>query len=291
MTTNGPAPATAAGRVARRRGILAPALLAVLALGLGACAGQDPIPPLDPHGQGSPDGPGIDLPTTDEGLAYDAETLQSVDDEIERFSDDTAGLTLEDVRMLQASTLDNLVPTPELVVGIEPFDEYDSEWETWALGDGFMTSATFDSDMATLLDEETFSLDVRDAEDQEAFEVLDVWQVSVEQAAETALPLAPGEILAILPPDDAATVVLVVIRQEDGTMARVAIDSVTGEPINVVSVDDGTSGGIIEDEQYPDDDADDRYDSDEDSEVPPPCSCEDPLPGGEADSAVTGTLA
>jgi hypothetical protein len=124
--------------------------------------------------------------------------------------------------------------------------------------------------MATLLDEETFSLDVRDPEDQEAFEVLDVWQVSVEQAAETALPLAPGEILAILPPDDAATVVLVVIRQEDGTVVRVAIDSVTGEPINAVSVD---------------------HDAVEESEVPPPCSCDDPPPGGEADSTVTGTLA
>jgi hypothetical protein len=94
--------------------------------------------------------------------------------------------------------------------------------------------------------------------------------VSVEQAAETALPLAPGEILAILPPDDAATVVLVVIRQEDGTVVRVAIDSVTGEPINAVSVD---------------------HDAVEESEVPPPCSCDDPPPGGEADSTVTGTLA
>ena len=285
MTTDDHAPTSP--RPLRRR-LLPAALLSVVALGVSACAGQDPIPPID-GGDGTGDGTATTLPTTDEGLAYDARVLQSADNEITSIPDGTEGLTLEDVRMLQASTIDQLVPAPELVVGIEPSTADDEAWRTWALGDGFMTRADFEDDLETLTDDETISMDVRDEEDQETFEVLDRWELSVEDATATALPLVPGEVLAILPPEEPATLVFVVIREEDGTITRVALDSVTGEPINAVVVEqDSTDGGSPDDDGTDGDSADD-HDGDADlSDIPPPCSCEDPSSDGP-DS--TGTLA
>ncbi|MGO1834524.1 MAG: hypothetical protein ACTH0C_07645, partial [Actinomycetaceae bacterium] len=64
-------------RLVRRR-IAAPALLAVLALGVGACSGQDPVAPGGGGGGGTA-GPHTHIPTTDEGLANRAPGQQSID--------------------------------------------------------------------------------------------------------------------------------------------------------------------------------------------------------------------
>src|SRR5699024_10031345 len=68
------------------------------------------------------------------------------------------------------------------------------------------------------------------------------WRVSVAEAAEIALPYAPGEILGIMPSNVPSSIVFVVVRQDDGSLVRVAVDNVTGEPINVVTVVEGGSG-------------------------------------------------
>jgi hypothetical protein len=214
-----------------RRVLAAPARLAVLALGVGACSGQDPVAPGDGGGTAGPD---TEIPTTDEGLAYDAETLQSIDADILSIPDDVVGLTLEDVRHLQASTLTNVDPAPELVIMFEPGVLYNEEWDAYAVGDGQLTFASFEGDMETLRTTSSSPLDDSGGFTDEEIEILESWEVSIEEATEIALPIAPGEVLTVRPSADPSPLMFVVVRQEDGSVVRVAIDSATGEAVNVV---------------------------------------------------------
>ena len=221
-------------RLVRRRAA-APALLALLVLGVGSCAGQDPVAA---GGGGTADSVS-ELPTTDEGLAYDADVLQSVDDRIARIPADAEGLTLENVRMLQATMTDNHTPSPGLVFALEP-GVLPQEWDVYGRGDGELLYAVLEGELGSLIigQSDVVPLDPSGDFTDEEVGFLESWQLSVEDASETALPIVPGEILAVLPSDEPSPLVFVVVREEDGAITRVALDSVTGEPVNAVVVTD-----------------------------------------------------
>ncbi|MGC5615903.1 hypothetical protein [Georgenia sp. Z1491] len=220
-----------------RRSPLAAAAAALLLALVGGCAGGEVVgtaPPTD--GTDSPEPP---IPTTDDVLDVDPISLVTVDTLLLESTATSPALTLDEVRSLEDATLDHT--GHDVALGLHPEDTSGGEaWQVWSVGDDEMALTELLNGRVDTGRSESFPLTEDEAGGTEALEIVLGWQVRVSDAVENALQVLPGEVLVAMPPDEPASILLVGIRTDDGDFARVGIEAVTGDVLNVVTPDPTT---------------------------------------------------
>lgn len=206
--------------------------IAVLGLGLSACAGDLLAPPSSVP-PGAPPSVAPDLPTSDDVLDLSPDYLAGIDEDIIRLDQDDIGVTLDEVRTIEQTATG--ATGDDHAIGLDFYDWEDDgngAWVVWSVTEEQLSSTTLRTDLTTVLATESFEF--ADEDDDEAIDALRSRQVSLSDAAATALAARPGELMMAIPPDEPGPVLLVVVRQDDDTLVRVAIDATTGEAINAV---------------------------------------------------------